>query len=532
MAESIADTQLRLETTTKETNPDADISPGSVLSELVIKLAATEQNQLTNEISDLATAQSIDLALEQTPVNSTLIDQIASNFLVTRIQGTKSTGKIQVYVTASRNYILSTSFQFVQPSTGLLYTLPASVTASPSPGTNEVQLVQQGARYYFIVPVIAADVGSEYQVNNQTVFALADGTTLPNFVEAKAFGNFTSAQGTETDTELISRLKLGQSFKTLCSPVSVEATLKDLYPQIKAISIVGGGDPEMDRDTDNVFQMKTFGLANVYMRSSFGLETINVTLTATKTSATLNQWELEVTGDEVAGFYRLQKLLPTNANYDGTYPITSQTYGFDPALPGQRGNKLSTATQARFTKYQNLTLVFENKNPNYVNGAYTTTNAPIDSTDSVLVVLEYTPLVLEVQNLFLGNERIPSADYLVKAMMPCFVTMELNVAQSQYVDPIDIESLRQDIFNYINGIPLGDALVVSKIIDICHNYPIRRVDLPITVIGEFLGNDSSITTVSSTDILNVITDVDKGISPNTTMFFVAYDQLSVTVTLE
>ena len=100
MAETLNDTQTRLETFIRNNYPNVDIAPGTVLSELLIKLSATLQNPIMNSMTILDQGNTITKVINSdTDTYNSLMDGVASNYNVLRDQGKKSVGKIKVVVT-------------------------------------------------------------------------------------------------------------------------------------------------------------------------------------------------------------------------------------------------------------------------------------------------------------------------------------------------------------------------------------------------------------------------------------------------
>jgi hypothetical protein len=75
---------------------------------------------------------------------------------------------------------------------------------------------------------------------------------------------------------------------------------------------------------------------------------------------------------------------------------------------------------------------------------------------------------------------------------------------------------------YVNSIPFGEELQASSIVDICHNYNIKRVDLPIEMTGVILCPDGSTITLVDNDVLTIPTVLDKGVTPKTALYFIDY----------
>jgi hypothetical protein len=541
MAESIAQTRARLEAFIADNFADADIAPGSVLSELLIKLSATLHNEIHNDIDAISQTQYVSSALDSaTDTYNDVINSIASNYNVSRNEGRKVTGRIKVTVSSSKTYFLEKGFTFQQPNLKFQYltTTPYEVVfrdASVTLTDGQLRLVQEGSKFYFIVSVEAATVGQEAvggdknntQVTNLTRFALGGTSKLDGFVQAEAYGNFSSGQDIETDRELITRFKEGLANKSVTSPKSLTSVLKINFPTLKNISVVGSNDPELVRNKANLFGISTFGMADVYIRTSDSIETTTIAMTGTRVDS--STWQIVINKSTVPGFYRVVSVTPTSPGSTGTYVIKTTSYGYQ-ADSTTRNNFINVPSDARLTKYQTCTLTFE-----------ATNIAASTTTTTFNVLISYSPLVQDIQDYLISDQnRVACADYLVKAVIPCEVSLQLNLFRKFPLDEVPVSSIKRDIFSYINNLTFGEDLVISKIIDICHNYNIKRVDLPIEVSGTILipgvSKDQSIL-ITGEDSLSIPTVLDKGISKNTTAFFVNYlkedgqtDNIGISVT--
>ena len=517
MSETIDQTVTRLQGSMTSINPTADTAPGSVLNELLVKPAASLQNPIYNSIEALSQQVAFNQALASTVATySPFIDEIASNALITRNQGTLATGVIQMIVSTSRSYSVPLGTQFIYATTGQIFANTQAYNISATPSGTDLQLFTLGSYYYFLLPVSAVVASSASQVPNGASLALNTGFTFANLVSSTAYGNFTSGLSKEDDKALIARIQIGQTNKTLTSKNSILNTLQGLYPAFQSVGLAGAGDAEMLRSKRNVFGTSTFGMVDVYVRSAIGAESQSHTVYGTKLSAGV--WQISLGASDYPGFYNVQSVLPLGSTNMGSLAITSQTYSY--AVPAsQRVNSVSTAQDARFSVYQTCVITFSyTESPTVADG----------STAQFQLLLLRQPYLSEIQALFLSDgSRIAGADYLVKAVNPCFVNMSLLLYKNNATDVIDVQSLQQDIFNYINTIKFGESLYASKIVSICHNYNIKQVDIPFQMNGSILASDGSTINIQSTDLLTIPSQPSIGVSPNTTMFFVDYQTSGV-----
>lgn len=522
MSETLTATLTRLTAFIEQNFSDVETGPGSVISELLLKLAAQIQNTQYNTIASLSQGAAIKAVREstETATYSPIIDLIASNYNTTRSLGVKVAGRIKVTVSEQVGYTLRTGLTFVQPSLGLNYKLTTDVriSATPSATLGELQLYSDNGLYYFILPVLAENEGAAYQLSSGTTFDVAEQSFITKFVKAEAYGNFASGKSPETDKELVANIqhKLGNSRLTTAGGIANRFSA--MFPGFQTLSVCGANDAEMLRSKRNVLGISTFGKADVYVRSSLGPETIEVTKTAVKTA--VNTWRVVLDNTDIPGFYEIKSIIPVTKelNLGGTL-ILIGSVDYSTAFYGStRNNEISTNSDSRFTKYQTAVATF------------TYAEIPtlaIGSTANFKIRATYQPNILEMQDLLLqDDERLACADYLVKAAVPCMVSLSLNLVKKRSTDTytsLNLQSLKKDIFTYINSIPFGGELHASNIVDICHNYDIKRVDLPLTMAGQIVCPDGGAPiTLTDTDVLTIPTHLSRGVSPKTTLYFIDY----------
>jgi len=523
MSETVSNTLTRLTTMIAEAYPGADVGPGSVIRELVLKLSASAQNEIYNELLELSQGKTLaQVELSGAGAYTTVMDKIASNYGVSREQGKYVSGKVKVYISAAVDVLLPEGFQFVQPSLNLYYTLEqaASVTANAATAAalGDISVYAEGSLSYFIVDVVAAEVGSKYAISSGTVLQLSSFGYIQNFVKAVAYGNFTGGLEKDDDLALLNKIKVDFGSNRLDSPAGIQTKLKQIYPTFQTLSACGAADSELLRDKQNALGIATLGKADIYVRTNVNAALLELVKTATKTAP--GTWELQLDATDAPGFYKIVSVLPidTSILLGGSLEVTNVEYGYS-FTPTARNNEVNNATEARFTRYQTAKVTFNySEVPTALVGAHQSLN----------VLVSHMPYVGDIQDMFLADDsRVLCADYLVKAALPCFVSLNISLVRKNIGDTVEslgLSALKQSIFNYVNTIPFGETLEASRIIDICHNYNIKRVDLPIEMHGAILCNDGTSLYIDSDDELIIPTNLAKGISPKTTQYFIDYYQ--------
>lgn len=516
MSESMQDTTQRLATFVKENYTDVDTGPGSVISELLIKLAGSIQNEQYNTIATLNQGKAIQQVIESSEKTySPAIDLIASNYNTYRSNGTKVYGKVKITVSEQDDYIFNEGFMFTQPALNLNYILNTDVRISPDPAEElgELQMYSENSLFYFLLDVEAEYEGPEYQISSGTVFSLTSKQFISNLVSIEAYGNFSSGKAIETDQELINKIKYNLSHSKLESPSGIFKKYSDTFAGFQTLSVCGANDPEMTRSKVNALGIATFGKADIYVRSSIGPETVQL-FNKTATQISTDTWRLDLANYEVPGFYRVISIVPqsTTLNLGGTLVFSPPVF-YNTFYSGQRNNELFSAADARFTKYQAASVTFK----------YTHTS---QETPLFIVSLSYQPNIKEMQDLLLLDEaRDACADYLVKAVIPCMVSLDITLIKKRATDSyesLNLQQLKKDIFTYINTIPFGEELAASRIVDICHNYDIRKVEMPVKMNGNILCPDGTTISYTATDTLAIPYNLEKGVTSKTTLYFIDY----------
>jgi hypothetical protein len=518
MSETIQNTVARITAFVAQNFTDIETGPGSVINELLIKLAATIQNEQNNLITSLSQSAAIASVQNSTEDSfSEIIDKVASNYNTTRSGGTKARGKVRVTVSSSGEYTFREGYTFVQAALNLNFVVLKDTLVSPNPSAilEEIQLYADQGLYYFVLDVEAENVGADYQLPSGTVFSIPEKYYLRDFVKAEAYGNFSTGAAPETDKQLLAKVKNNIGNSRLESESGIRNKFRDTFPSFQALSVCGANDAEMLRSKQNLLGISTFGKADVYVRSSLGLETRQVLKQGTLIDPSENLWQVILANSDAPGFYYIQSVIPkvTDISIGGTLVIRDTDYSYS-TYYNQRNNEISSAAEARFTKYQNAIVTF-------------TYQAPVGVT-SLLFELHVLgqPNILEMQDLLLiDSQRLACADYLVKAVVPCLVSLNINLIKKNPIDTytsLNLQQLKKDIFNYVNTIPFGEQLYASNIVNLCHNYNIKHVDLPIEMAGQVLAPDGTVTYVTSNDALIIPYNLSAGVSPKTSGYFIDY----------
>ena len=503
--------------------PSIDVTPGTTIYDLVIRPAAIVYLTNRAQLTALAATNSI-LGIQNNPslASDQVLDSILSNFLITRNPGTNVTGNLRINVSRSAAYTIQAGVEFTAPN-GLIYTADTTVNGTPSPSNSiDVQLYSSDStntQWYFIVPVTAAGSGSTYILVGQPQFTMAD--PIPNLISIFAFGGFNNAVNQETNDQLIARIPNALSAKNLVSRSSLNSVLKDNFPQVTSVGVAGFGDPALRRGADNVFGIKTGGVADVWVRTSPYPLTRSFTITAAKTNNTVSGdvFEFVVPSNLFPGNYFVSAVndIGQPSNVAGSYQILSQSK----SVQQGSGHIISSSDQGAYSAYQVSTVTFL--------VPPTTGGAPVytSSTQAFVVQVMGCPDIDVIQNYVSDPSIRPAGmDYLVRSAIPCFVSFSPITVYGQ--SSTDVNSVVINISDYVNGLTAGQSISVDAVVNTIRNVTgVTRVELPITVSGRIMCPDGTYIDVFSNDILEVPINTQKQISPDTVGFFVSTDNIPV-----
>jgi hypothetical protein len=459
--------QTKIRQGIKESSPYIDLSPGSVLSELLVKNEAIAQFMAMKTVEELNQGKVVSNVLANTDdTYLEAVDAIASNFNTYRNQGKKSAGVLTVVVNKAKLYNIPTSLTFVLPNLGTKYVTTKAVTVGLT-GNEDVALSAVGQSFSFQLSVEAVDITEGTTVTAGTQFLLENPADLPEFVSASALNSFSIGQAKETDKQLVSRFRIGLSNANTLSSRAVNSLLSDVLPSFRVAKLVSSNENGTIRGKNNKFGMTHPGLVDVIVRTADNAATVTNTLTGVKQLSGVNtgKWLISIPATCAPGFYRVVGIKPTGQSTFGSETILSTTYGVDSSR-FQNGNLVETAEEARFTCYQTAELL--------INSNVSGTTALFD------VTFEVMPYLTECQNVFTGSYKIPGLDYLVRAANLCNVSVFMKAAMPPGVAST-VVNIQKKIYRYVNDLHFNSELNPATLIGLAYQEGVNHVTHPVVV---------------------------------------------------
>lgn len=532
----VAQTQAELTQLMQERHPEVELSRG-VMHDLVAYTAGgisgginqTEINRVLESRSLLAISENPELA------DPELADHVFSNFGVTRKEGQAATGEVTIIVDSDVSVVISAGASFT--ADGQSFLTDAAFTARPSTATTQspndriLQPLGDGT-FSFSIPATAAETGEGGNIRRST--KLIPAAPPVNFVTAFAGTDFTGGSATELNADILKRMERGVSVPAwgnrlnIMSLLSAQATFADVL----AYSIVGFGQAEMARDQHWIWPTGGGGKVDVYVRPSPLPGTVTLTKTATLVDITAagTVWQFSLNRDDAPGFYEVDQIIrPDDPAENSGFEVLSDMRTVDlSALSAASTAQIPDITHAAegvYSRFQTVVVRFlDTVTPS---GSLEVNSARAD----YLVTLRVMPLIAELQDFCMaaatGN---PAGDTLVKAAVPCFLTLNFDIQQAAGETNPDVAAIRQDLVTLVNNLGFPGQLNASLIANKVHTRLTQRQALgAIDMHGRIRRPDGGMTYVRASDVLRIPEDPTRLVSPRTTAFIL--DPLNVGISV-
>lgn len=222
----------------REEFPELAINEGSAIYDTLIRPAAL----ILQPQRDYTRVLGRNMYLRNYAVmDDAEMDALAANFLVSRRKGSKARGIQRVFFKEPQSVNVNASVRFFDESGRIFF--PALTFSATLP---EVQSKVDAAtgEYYVDIPVLAelagaAPVGADAVRNVQGIQG-ATRTTNP--------AAFTSGKNSDSNTELYARIRESVTNRDLVKKSGISAAIKEAFPTVRRVDVVGFGDAAMSRD--------------------------------------------------------------------------------------------------------------------------------------------------------------------------------------------------------------------------------------------------------------------------------------------
>jgi len=449
--------------------PTMDLSPASAFTQNILRpaalLHAVNQTNWDRRKDSLSMRQ---LALDPTLGDDEAVDNLASNWNISRRTGATAAGTALLVFSSSSFVAIPTSMTFT--ANGVIFRPVRVFAAVPDSSSAlsadyKVMTRRSDGSYAITVTLQADTAGAAGNIGDATVLEVDP--TPSTLTQATAFGDFVGGSDDEDTEALIERLQSGITSTGSGGRAGIRGLLQQAFPQITDVSVIGAGDPEMLRGSHTGLGVKGLGYADVYVRIGERAQRLSLTLEATLLNATTAQWQLTFDRDDYPGLYGIERVVAAdNATPLGTDAGLELTVvrGADTSeIAGVDFTPLMAGDESNFTRYQTMVVTFNDIDSG-------TAGLSVGDTRDYRVDAIYMPELASVNDWLLSRERRPwGGDYLVKAAVPCMVSVSMTILR-HLADP-DLESdtetlasIRNAVAAAVNAVNFSEGRLASSVV--------------------------------------------------------------------
>lgn len=251
---------------------DADFRKGGALRDFAVVALSSIFAYLRREVDYVKARQSLLLLGTLAGVDvDRAVDEILSNWFLTRKDGTYTRGTVTIYLTDDSAFTVTTAMRFYRAD-GSVYkpdylTDQAFGAGDMSPVTDSSGVV---ISYALRIPIVAVNTGAVSDVTPQAFTDYSPRSSRVMRVENE--NRLTTGDDTESTTDFLSRAETAVTTRNMASARSVDATIRDTFSSVENLVVIGYGDPEMIRDlvsdTGSAIRIHVGAAADAFLRST------------------------------------------------------------------------------------------------------------------------------------------------------------------------------------------------------------------------------------------------------------------------
>lgn len=519
----------RLVTQLQELNPSLDLKRG-VFKDTVAYYHAVLEASIRTSLRRYQSARSLQqIQTDSTLADNNVVDEILSNWGITRKIGTKAIGTITIELNQSRSVTIPANFIF--EANGNRYFATKTFISRPieTQVTLETdRLLQQlsNGNWAFTIEIEAENIGASYRLNAGD--SIVPVRSISNYVASYATSTFLDGSGTETNAELLQELQLGIAAKTLSNRTNMRSFLRSIpaFNSITNQSIVGYGDAEMLRDRHTIFPVSYGGRVDWYIRGQLPLHRIRLLVTAVcvEVHNTDSIWQFAIGKNEFPGFYEVTKIKNvTDAGLNSGFEPISDTRSNDLTEGGFLPD-IATIAEGAYSAFQAAVIRFKNTSTSG-------TNFTVGQKAQYFCEVTGTPFIREIQDM-VGSRDVRSyaADVLVKAPVPCFVEVTLTINKTAGDVAPPVAAIKTAIVNAVNSTDFIGRLDGSRIIEAIHGFLQNNLSVTgLDLFGRIRNPDGTIQYLRNSDSLIIPDQPDKMVTAKTVQFFTEVSKVSINV---
>lgn len=527
----VATNHERLMAVFNEAHPELDLR-GTVFGTTVLRMLAAGFGLLHTDVQRLTEGQSLlEIAKHPERYDDSAADAVFSNLRITRRPGTAAAGFVAIVVSVDSTVVVNAGSRFRVGS--LEYLSDELVVARPT--TDAVQTdydvllrARGDGRYVFTVPVTAAAAGPQYNIRRDAPIVPA--VSPAHFVYAYAAADFTGGDTQETNAEALTRLTDGIAADGWYDRYSIPALVRRLTNPRAQVSVIGAGNPEMRRDRRWIWAMGGGGKVDVYVRTSDlpAATLLPVTASLVRINNTVGTWQFAIPRNTVPGFYKVDKVLKNGeAATAGGFAVTNDIRSTNLASSaGVFVPDITTVADGAYTAYQTAIIQFEDDETPLV-------GKQLGSTLTYQALVSGLPGIITLQNAAVDPAKRPiQSDVLVRAAVPCYVSVDISIAKSASDAQPDTAAISKSVAATINNLNFTGCIYSTQIADAVAAYLLsaRTAVSAVSMFGRLRWPNGQWKTLQSATKLEIPHDPDNMVSAATVAFYCQPSDVSVEVT--
>ena len=513
----------------QERHPEIELTRG-VFHDLVLYFNGLLNTAVQENVDRILRSKSL-LTITQDPTlaDPDLVDQVLSNYNITRDNGTPSTGVITIIFNLPVSTSLNTAIVFT--GSGVQFTPTSDVTVLP-PGSSAINVTDRvmtpigDGTYAANISVVATTVGVAGNIARNT-------KVTPNFTPNNVLGvfatsDFISGRDPLTNAEYITKLASGLAAKTVGGRKSYESFIlaQAAFKNTRHLSVLGCGDAEQQRDQHSLFPISGGGKVDIYAQTNSYAQATDHLLTAVfiRPSTSGGIWQITLTRDTSPGFYDVSRISkPTDHDSNG-YAIVNDVRGADIAsntfVPD-----IQLLAESAYTRYQTAVIQFED------------TDTPIGPLVANVTTAKYAvtttgmPLIGELSDFMTANDVRPrGTDILVKAAVPCFtkIAFQVHTEVNAPLSSVTIAAINAAIVAAVAQVGFSGQLHASIITGAAQSFLTGRQAISeIDMFGRIRRPDGSVAFIRDSALLVVPADPARLVTGRTVAFLVGPDDISI-----
>ncbi len=480
----------------------------------------------------MASCSLLDISNDPLLAEDDLVDRVLSNYRITRQPGVQATGEVMIVLSQDVSTVIPA--QSVFSAAGQDYVTTAVYTARPTTGqltadTDRILNPNGDGTFSFSIPLTAVLPGQSGNLRRGT--QLVPTNPVSNFVRSTANTDFTGGVNTELNSELLNRLNLGIAAKVMQGRVNIEALIKEqtAFQNTLDYSVIGYGNPEMERDQHTIFPVSMGGRVDIYARTSSLPQDVTVIKTATYVGPADQGgiWQFSIGRDDAPGFYEVAQIILLSDPADTAgFEVTADSRGFD-LDDDVFSPDLINVKESAYTRYQTAVIQFIDT---------VTPTGPLTAGDKqdYRVAITTMPLVSDLQT-FCSDSKVRNlaSDVAVKAAVPCFLTVNFEIQKGPESTAPDLQPIIADIANVVNTLGFPGQLHASTIMDVVHNYLEARQAVGNLDMQGLIRRPDGVYVLarmdSESDVLHVPDDPGNLVTGNTVAFILDPQNIGISV---